>query len=151
MNKEEALKYINDSAGESRKRLKDRIHGLHTAIDNGVVRYVMLNENEFESLMFGVIKYKWTHQHPEVFLTCYVDGEEYDRIPQAPYSHYMKVINGSLNNFMTLNELKDYNIHRHGYTDECRMDMYKKRLDVIENLLNDDSDIIIWSVNNVCI
>jgi len=144
-------KFINDSARDSRKRLKNRIHGLHTAINNGVVRYVMLNENDFESLMFGVIKYKWAHQHPEVFLTCYVDGDEYDRISQAPYSHYMKVINGSLNNFMTLNELKDYHIHRHGYTDECRMDMYKKRLDVIENLLNDDSDIIIWSVNNVCI
>ena len=151
MNKEEALKFINDSAGESRKQLKNRIHSLHTAINNGAVRYVKLNVNDFESLMFEVIKYKWAQQHPEVFLTCYVTGDEYNRTPKAPYSHYMKVINGTLNNFMTLNELEDYHIHRHGYTDECRMDMYKKRLDVIENLLNDDSDIIIWSVNNVCI
>jgi hypothetical protein len=81
-----------------------------------------------------------------------VTGDEYDNAPKAPYSHYMKVINGTLSNFVINNKLDDFNIHRHGYTDENRMDMFRKRLDVIEQLLNDtETDIIIWSVNNVCI
>ena len=152
MDKEEALKHINDSAVENRKQLENRIHGLHKAIDNGNARYVMLNVNDFESLLFDVIRYKWAQQHPEHFLTCYVTGDEYDNAPKAPYSHYMKVINGSLSNFVISNKLDDSSIHRHGYTDENRMDMFRKRLDVIEQLLNDTgTDIIIWSVNNVCI
>ena len=152
MTREEAIKYINNFAEESKKKLDDVVCGLRMEIDNSQSpRYVMLSEKNFESIMFDIIRYKWTEQYPDAFLICYVTGEEYDRIPKSMYTYFIKTINGSLKEFMKLNELEDYHIHRIGYTDENRMDMFKKRLRFIEELLNDDIDIAKWCLNNVCI
>jgi hypothetical protein len=147
---EQALQYINESVEESKKRLEDTIRALHLAIENGNPRYVKLDIKSFESLLFEVIRYKWLKQYPEAFLGCHVTGDEYNTVPKNPYRHYMKIINGDLKNFIYFNELDDVHIHRHGYTDENKLDMFKKRLEVIENLfLDDDVDIIKWCVFNV--
>ena len=151
MDKEEALKHIHDSAVESRKQLANRIHGLHKAIDNGNARYVMLNVNDFESLLFDVIRYKWAQQHPEHFLTCYVTGDEYDKAPKAPYSYYMKVINGRLDEYIRLNALDDIQIYRDENKEENRKNLYKDRIWTIERFMDDDTDIIIWCVQNVSV
>ena len=153
MTREEALKHINDSTAESKKKLDDIVCGLRMAIDNNPsARYVMLDVRKFETIVTDVIKYRWSKQYPETFLACHVTGKEYDRLPKAMYTYYMATINGSLNEFMTFNELDDCHIYRSGYTDEKRMDMFKKRLHFIEELLNNnDIDIIKWCMNNVCI
>ena len=153
MTKKEAYEHIINSAIESKKKLDDTIRGLHTAIENSSsIRYIKLDVKHFENIMIDVIAYKWSKQYPETFLKCHVTGEEYDKLPKAPYTYYMKIINGSLNEFMSLNGLEDFHIHRYGYTDENRLDMYKKRLQTIEELLNnDDIDIIKWCINNVAI
>jgi hypothetical protein len=152
MTREEALKHINDSTAESKNKLDDTVRALRMEIDNSPSpRYVMLSEKAFETVMFDVIRYRWAEQYPDAFLTCHVTGEEYERLPKAMYTYYIKTINGSLKEFMKLNELEDYHIHRLGYTDENRMDMFKKRLRFIEELLNDDIDIAKWCLNNVCI
>lgn len=152
MTKQEALESINGFLNYSREKLVQTLDALHKAIDNGEPRYVKLDIRSFEKIMMDVVQYKWQKQYPGTFIVCYATGDDYESAPKAPYSHYMKVINGSLNNFCKLNELEDYHMHRNGYTDECKMDMFKKRLQVIEELMyNDEIDIIMWSVDNICI
>lgn len=66
----------------------------------------------------------------------------------------MKTINGSLKEFMSLNELDDFHMLSDDgkYTNENRLKMHKKRLEVIEELFNNvEIDIIAWCVGNVCI
>ncbi len=154
MTAKEALRIINESAVESKKKLDATIHSLHDAIDKGVPGDVKLDVRTFESIMVDVIKLKWAQQYPKTFLTCYVTGDEYKRIPKAPYTYYMKTINGSLSDFISRNELSDFHIHSNGgYTDESRMRMFKKRLEYIEYLYltGDELDIIAWCMDNVCI
>jgi hypothetical protein len=154
MTAKEALKFINESAVESKKKLDVTIHSLHDAIDKGVPGDIKLDVRTFESIMVDVIKLKWAQQYPKTFLTCYVTGDEYKRVSKAPYTYYMKTINGSLKEFMSLNELDDVHMLSDDgkYTDENRLKMHKKRLEVIEELFNNvEIDIIAWCVDNVCI
>lgn len=154
MTTKEALQFINESAVESKKKLDVTIHSLHDAINKGVPGDVKLDVQTFESIMVDVIKLKWIQQYPKTFLTCYVTGDEYKRIPKAPYTYYMKTINGSLSDFISRNKLSDFHIYNNGgYTDESRMRMFKKRLEYIEYLYltGDELDIIAWCMDNVCI
>jgi hypothetical protein len=154
MTAKEALQFINESAVESKKKLDATIHSLHDSIDKGVPGDVKLDVRTFESIMVDVIKLKWAQQNPGTFLTCYVTGDDYNRISKAPYTYYMKTINGSLSDFISRNELSDFHIHSNGgYTDESRMRMFKKRLKYIEflYLTDDELNIIAWCVDNVCI
>ena len=151
MTKQEALKFINAFASESKKHLENVIRSQRAAIEKGDGR---LDVRTFESIMIDVIKYKWAYQYPGTFLSCYVTGDEYKRVPKAPYTYYMKTINGSLKEFMSLNELDDFHMLSDDgkYTDENRLKMHKKRLEVIEELFNNvEIDIIAWCVDNVCI
>ena len=151
MTEQEALKFINAFASESKKHLENVIRSQRAAIEKGDGR---LDVRTFESIMIDVIKYKWAYQYPETFLSCYVTGDEYKRVPKAPYTYYMKTINGSLKEFMSLNELDDFHMLSDDgkYTDENRLKMHKKRLEVIEELFNNvEIDIIAWCVDNVCI
>ena len=154
MTAKEALQIINESAVESKKKLDATIYSLHDAIDKGVPGDVKLDVRTFESIMVDVIKLKWAQQYPKTFLTCHVTGDEYKRIPKAPYTYYMKTINGSLSDFISRNKLSDFHIYSNGgYTDESRMRMFKKRLEYIEYLYlsGDELDIIAWCIDNVCI
>ena len=151
MTEQESLKFINAFTSETKKRLKKVIHTQRAAIEKGDGR---LDVRTFESIMIDVIKYKWAYQYPGTFLPCYVTGDEYKRVSKAPYTYYMKTINGSLKEFMSLNELDDFHMLSDDgkYTDENRMKMYKKRLEVIEELFNNvEIDIIAWCVDNICI
>ena len=145
MTREEALKHINDSTVESKRKLDDIVRNLHLA-------NIKLDVKNFISIMFDVIRYKWSKQYPETFLICYVTGDEYTKLPKAMYTYYMSTVNGSLNEFMKINELDDFHIYCMGLTDENILEMFRKRLKVIEDILNnDDIDIVIWCLNNVCI
>ena len=151
MTEQESLKFINAFTSETKKRLKKVIHTQRAAIEKGDGK---LDVRTFESIMIDVIKYKWAYQYPGTFLSCYVTGDEYKRVPKAPYTYYMKTINGSLKEFMSLNELDDFHMLSDDgkYTDENRLKMHKKRLEVIEELFNNvEIDIIAWCVDNVCI
>ena len=151
MTEQESLKFINAFTSETKKRLKKVIHTQRAAIEKGDGR---LDVRTFESIMIDVIKYKWAYQYPGTFLPCYVTGDEYKRVSKAPYTYYMKTINGSLKEFMSLNELDDFHMLSDDgkYTDENRLKMHKKRLEVIEELFNNvEIDIIAWCVDNVCI
>ena len=152
MTKTEALEFIINSNKESKEKLDVKIRTLRDALEKGNPKDVKLDVRTFESLLTDVIKYKWSKQHPETFLNCYVTGDEYYSISNAPYSHFMKTINGNFREFMSLNELDD----RHMYantkcTDENRMKMFKKRLEFVEYLMDDELDIIAWCFNNICI
>lgn len=151
MTEQETLKFINTFASETKKRLENAISTQRAAIEKGDGQ---MNVRTFESIMIDVIKYKWAYQYPGTFLPCYVTGDEYKRVPKAPYTYYMKTINGSLTEFMSLNELDDVHMLNDDgkYTDENRLKMHKKRLEVIEELFNNvEIDIIAWCVDNVCI
>ena len=151
MTEQESLKFINAFASESKKHLENVIRSQRAAIEKGDGK---LDARTFESIMIDVIKYKWAYQYPGTFLPCYVTGDEYKRVSKAPYTYYMKTINGSLKEFMSLNELDDVHmLSADGkYTDENRLKMHKKRLEVIEELFNNvEIDIIAWCVDNVCI
>lgn len=151
MTEQESLKFINAFTSETKKRLKKVIHTQRAAIEKGDGR---LDVRTFESIIIDVIKYKWAYQYPGTFLPCYVTGDEYKRVSKAPYTYYMKTINGSLKEFMSLNELDDFHMLSDDgkYTDENRLKMHKKRLEVIEELFNNvEIDIIAWCVDNVCI
>ena len=130
-----------------------KIQTLHDAIETGNPKDIKLDVRSFESLLIDVIKYKWSKQRPETFLKCYVTGDEYYSISNAPYSHFMKTVNGDFREFMSLNELDDSHMYVNGKcTDENRMKMFKKRLEFIEYYLMDDElDIIAWCFNNICI
>ena len=152
MNRKEAIEFIIKTVPEIRKPLDDKVNELKDAIESGDIDNVKLDVRTFTSIMFDIIRYRWTRQSPGTFLTCYVTGDEYYKTPKAAYSHYMKVINGNLNEFVTLNELDDYHIHQMGYTSENRLKMFKRRLSFIDELLNNTQiDIIQWCVDNVCI
>lgn len=151
MTEQESLKFINTFASESKKHLENVIRSQRAAIEKGDGK---LDVRTFESIMIDVIKYKWAYQYPGTFLSCYVTGDEYKRVSKAPYTYYMKTINGSLKEFMSLNELDDVHMLSDDgkYTDENRLKMHKKRLEVIEELFNNvEIDIIAWCVDNVCI
>lgn len=151
MTEQESLKFINAFSSESKKHLENVIRSQRAAIEKGDGK---LNVRTFESIMIDVIKYKWAYQYPGTFLPCYVTGDEYKRVPKAPYTYYMKTINGNLKEFMSLNELDDFHMLSDDgkYTDENRLKMHKKRLEVIEELFNNvEIDIIAWCVDNVCI
>ena len=152
MTREEALKYINDLTEKSENKLDETVRRLHLAID-GIPsgRHIGLDVNGFISIMFDVIRFKWSKQYPETFLTCYVTSDEYDRLPKAMYTYYIKTVNGSLNEFMKINGLDDSNIHSLGYTDENRLEMFRKRLKIIEELMDDGVDIVRWCMNSVCL
>lgn len=151
MTEQESLKFINAFASESKKHLENVIRSQRAAIEKGDGK---LDVRTFESIMIDVIKYKWAYQYPGTFLPCYVTGDEYKKVSKAPYTYYMKTINGSLKEFMSLNELDDFHMLSDDgkYTDENRLKMHKKRLEVIEELFNNvEIDIIAWCVDNVCI
>ena len=151
MTEQESLKFINAFASESKKHLENVIRSQRAAIEKGKSQ---MDVRTFESIMIDVIKYKWAYQYPGTFLTCYVTGDEYKRVSKAPYTYYMKTINGSLKEFMFINELDDFHMLSDDgkYTDENRLKMHKKRLEVIEELFNNvEIDIIAWCIDNVCI
>ena len=153
MTKTEALEFIINYNKESKEKLDAKIQILHDAIEKGNPKDIKLDVRSFESLLTDVIKYKWSKQHPETFLKCYVTGDEYYSISNAPYSHFMKTINGDFIEFMSLNELDDRHMYVNGKcTDENRIKMFKKRLEFIEHYLMDEElDIIAWCFNNICI
>ena len=153
MTKTEALEFIINSNKESKEKLDVKIRTLRDAIEKGNPKDVKLDVRSFESLLTDLIKYKWTKQRPETFLNCYVTGDEYYGISNAPYSHFMKTVNGDFREFMSLNELDDRHMYANGkYTDEDRMKMFRKRLDFVEYYLMDEElDIIAWCFNNICI
>ena len=153
MTKTEALEFIINYNKESKEKLDAKIQILHDAIEKGNPKNIKLDVRSFESLLIDVIKYKWSNQRPETFLKCYVTGDEYYSISNAPYSHFMKTANGDLREFMSFNELDDSHMYVNGKcTDENRLKMFKKRLEFIEHYLMDEElDIIGWCFNNICI
>ena len=153
MTKKEALEFIINSNKESKEKLDAKIQTLRDAIEKGNPKDVKLDVRSFESLLTDVIKYKWSKQRPETFLNCYVTGDEYYGISKAPYSHFMKTVNGDFREFMSLNELDDRHMYANGKcTDEVRMKMFRKRLDFVEYYLMDEElDIIAWCFNNICV
>ena len=153
MTKTEALKFIINYNKESKEKLDAKVQSLHDAIEKGNPKDIKLDVRSFESLLIDVIKYKWTKQRPDTFLKCYVTGDEYYSISNAPYSHFMKTVNGDLREFMSINELDDSHMYVNGKcTNENRMKMFKKRLEFIEYYLMDEElDIIAWCFNNICI
>ena len=153
MTKTEALEFIINYSKESKEKLDTKIQTLHDSIDKGNPKDIKLDVRSFESLLTDVIKYKWTKQRPDTFLKCYVTGDEYYSISNAPYSHFMKTVNGDLREFMSLNELDDSHMYINAKrTDEYRLKMFKKRLEFIEHYLMDEElDIIAWCFNNICI
>ena len=153
MTKTEALEFIINYNKESKEKLDAKIQSLHDAIDKGNPKDIKLDVRSFESLLIDVIKYKWSKQRPETFLKCYVTGDEYYSISNAPYSHFMKTVNGDFREFMSLNELNDSHMYVNDKcTDENRLKMFKKRLEFIEHYLMDEElDIIAWCFNNICI
>ena len=152
MTKKEALEFIINSNKESKEKLDAKIQTLRDAIEKGNPKDVKLDVRTFESLLTDVIKYKWSKQRPETFLNCYVTGDEYYSISNAPYSHFMKTVNGNFREFMSLNELDDRHMYANSKcTDENRMKMFKKRLEFVEYLMDEELDIIAWCFNNICI
>ena len=153
MTKIEALEFIINYNKESKEKLDAKIQALHDAIDKGNSKDIKLDVRSFESLLIDAIKYKWAKQRPDTFLICYVTGYEYYSISNAPYSHFMKTINGDFREFMSLNELDDSHMYVNGKcADEDRLKMFKKRLEFIEHYLMDEElDIIAWCFNNICI
>ena len=153
MTKTEALEFIINYNKEFKEKLDAKIQTLHDAINKGNPKDIKLDVRSFESLLIDVIKYKWTKQRPDTFLKCYVTGDEYYSISNAPYSHFMKTVNGDLREFMSLNELDDSHMYVNGKCiDENRMKMFSKRLEFIEHYLMDEElDIIAWCFNNICI
>ena len=152
MTKKEALEFITNSNKESKEKLDAKIQTLRDAIKKGNPKDVKLDVRSFESLLTDVIKYKWSKQRPETFLNCYVTGDEYHSISNAPYSHFMKTVNGDFREFISLNELDDRHMYANGKcTDEVRMKMFKKRLGFVEYLMDEELDIIVWCFNNICI
>jgi hypothetical protein len=152
MTKTEALEFIINSNKEFKERLDAKIQTLRAAIEKGNLKDVKLDVQTFECLLTDVIRYKWSKQRPETFLNCYVTGDEYYGISNAPYSYFMKTVNGNFREFMSLNELDDRHLYSNGeYTDENKLKMLRKRLEFIEYLMDEDLDIIAWCINNICI
>jgi hypothetical protein len=152
MTKTEALEFIINSNKEFKERLDAKIQTLRAAIEKGNLKDVKLDVQTFECLLTDVIRYKWSKQRPETFLNCYVTGDEYYGISNAPYSYFMKTVNGNFREFMSLNELDDRHLYSNGeYTDENKLKMFKKRLEFVEYLMTEDLDIIAWCINNICI
>lgn len=148
MKRQEALKTITFDTQEVKEELTNRIVNLNERFYNEDAR---LDVCEFESVIIDIIRYKWMKSYPETFLTCHVTGEEYKKTPKSAYSHYMKVINGRLDEYIRLNVLDDIQIYRDKNTEENRKNLYKKRLRTIEKFMDDDTDIILWCVQNVSI
>jgi len=152
MTKTEALEFIINSNKEFKERLDAKIQTLRAAIEKGNLKDVKLDVQTFECLLTDVIRYKWSKQRPETFLNCYVTGDEYYGISNAPYSYFMKTVNGNFREFMSLNELDDRHLYSNGeYTDENKLKMLRKRLEFIEYLMDEKLDIIAWCINNICI
>ena len=152
MTKTEALEFIINSNKEFKERLDAKIQTLRAAIEKGNLKDVKLDVQTFECLLTDVIRYKWSKQRPETFLNCYVTGDEYYGISNAPYSYFMKTVNGNFREFMSLNELDDRHLYSNGeYTDENKLKMFKKRLEFVEYLMDEELDIIAWCINNICI
>jgi len=152
MTKTEALEFIINSNKEFKERLDAKIQTLRAAIEKGNLKDIKLDVQTFECLLTDVIRYKWSKQRPETFLNCYVTGDEYYGISNAPYSYFMKTVNGNFREFMSLNELDDRHLYSNGeYTDENKLKMFRKRLEFVEYLMAEDLDIIVWCFNNVCI
>ena len=148
MTRQEALNTITLDTQKVKEKLTNRIVELNKRFYNKDGR---VDVREFEAVIIDIIRYKWMKSYPETFLTCHVTGEEYDKTPKSAYSHYMKVINGRLDEYISLNALGDIEIYRDGNTEENRKKLYKKRLRAIETFMDDDSDIILWCVQNVSI
>ena len=148
MTRQEALNTITLDTQKVKEELTNRIVELNKRFDDNDGR---VDVREFETVIIDIIRYKWMKSYPETFLTCHVTGEEYDKTPKSAYSHYMKVINGRLDEYISLNALGDIEIYRDGNTEENRKKLYKKRLRAIETFMDDDSDIILWCVQNVSI
>lgn len=152
MTKTEALEFIINSNKEFKEKLDAKIQTLRAAIEKGNPKDVKLDVQTFECLITDVIRYKWSKQCPETFLNCYVTGDVYYGISNAPYSHFMKTVNGNFREFMSLNELDDRHMYANGdYTDENKLKMFRKRLEFVEYLMAEDLDIIAWCFNNICI
>jgi hypothetical protein len=152
MTKTEALEFIINSNKEFKEKLDAKIQTLRAAIEKGNLKDVKLDVQTFECLLTDVIRYKWSKQRPETFLNCYVTGDEYYGISNAPYSYFMKTVNGNFREFMSLNELDDRHLYSNGeYTDENKLKMLRKRLEFIEYLMDEELDIIAWCINNICI
>ena len=152
MTKTEALEFIINSNKEFKERLDAKIQTLRAAIEKGNLKDVKLDVQTFECLLTDVIRYKWSKQRPETFLNCYVTGDEYYGISNAPYSYFMKTVNGNFREFMSLNELDDQHLYSNGgYTDENKLKMLRKRLEFVEYLMDEELDIIAWCINNICI
>ena len=152
MTKTEALEFIIDSNKEFKETLDAKIQTLRDAIEKGNPKDVKLDVHSFESLLADVIEYKWSKQRPETFLNCYVTGDDYYGISNAPYTHFIKTANGDFREFMSLNEMDDRHMYANGKcTDEDRMKMFKKRLEFVEYLMDEELDIIAWCFENICI
>ena len=152
MTKKEALEFIINSNKEFKETLDSRIQTLRATIEKWNPKDVKLDVQTFECLLTDVIRYKWLKQSPETFLKCYVTGDEYYSIPYAPYSHFMKTVNGNFREFMSRNELDDQHMYANNeYTDENKLKMFKKRLEFVEYLMDEELDIIAWCIDNVCI
>lgn len=148
MTRQEALNTITLDTQKVKEELTNRIVELNKRFYDKDSR---VDVREFEAVIIDIIRYKWMKSYPETFLTCHVTGEEYNKTPKSAYSHYMKVINGRLDEYISLNALGDIEIYRDGNTEENRKNLYKKRLHTIEKFMDDDTDIIMWCVQNVSI
>ena len=148
MTRQEALNTITLDTQKIKEELVNRIVELNKRFYDKDGR---VDVREFEAIIIDIIRYKWMKFYPETFLTCHVTGEEYNKTPKSAYSHYMKVINGRLDEYISLNALGDIEIYRDGNTEDNRKELYKKRLKAIEKFMDDDTDIIMWCVQNVSI
>ena len=148
MTRQEALNTITLDTQKVKEELTNRIVELNKRFYD---KDGLVDVREFEAVIIDIIRYKWMKSYPETFLTCHVTGEEYNKTPKSAYSHYMKVINGRLDEYISLNGLGDIEIYRDGNTEDNRKKLYKKRLKAIEKFMDDDTDIIMWCVQNVSI
>ena len=103
----------------------------------------------FVDIVFKIIRYKWSIQHPDIFVICYATGEDYTKCPSAPYKWYIKSINGKIDRFMEINHLSDYYIYDSDNHEANRDRIQQQRFNVINELLNSDEDILLWCFKNV--
>lgn len=93
-------------------------------------------KNRYEQFIISIFKYCLMSLYPNKFLVTYVTGNDYNKVSHAFKSWYMKMTNGNIEHWLSINHLTDSDKFVKDLpikANEVYHQRYIKALEIIEN------------------
>lgn len=112
-----------------------------TEILNNSSNIVFTNIRTYETFIIDIMKYHCMDLYPEMFLVCYVTGEDYENLNGNIYKWYMMMVNGNFDRLLKEEKITDIDIYldKSKSIDVNRKTIYEKRYKLAKQLFEKTS------------